>query len=417
MVAIIHSSKSLRNALHYNENKVRERVAHFIHAGNYPKDTNLLGFSDKINRLERLARLNQQTKINSLHISLNFDLSDKLDEQKLKEITDRYLKELGFSEQPFLVYQHSDSGHPHIHIVTTNIRSDGSRISLHHLGRNKSEKARKEIEKEFGLKQAQQNHKLDYELKPVNVSKVQYGKTETKRAITNVLNHVLPSYKYTSLAELNAVLQQYNIIADRGSEKSRIFQSKGLVYRILDTDGQKIGVPIKASLIYSKPTLKNIEANFEKNDKEKQAHKRRVINAIDFLFMKNPNKSLADLMKALQKENIAAILRQNYNGIIYGITYVDHNTRCVFNGSQLGKRYSANAIQQRCNTKQQLPIGEMQSDESSLKQNMQEVKLQSTGFSKVFDDLIQPEANQFANEPPEQGKFKKRRKRKQQLHN
>lgn len=414
MVAIIHSSKSLRNALHYNENKVRHKVANFIHSGNYPKDTHLLGFSDKINRLERLAGLNQQTKINSLHISLNFDLSDKLDEKKLKEITDWYLKEIGFCAQPYLVYQHNDSGHPHIHIVTTNIRSDGSRISLHNLGRNKSEKARKEIEKEFELKQAQQNHRLDYELKPVNVTKVQYGKAETKRAIANVLNHVLPSYKYASLVELNAVLQQYNIIADRGSEKSRIYQSKGLVYRILDTDRQKIGVPIKASLIYSKPTLKNIEANFEKNDREKQAHKRRVTNAIDFLFIKNANQSLPDLMKALQKENIAVLSRQNDNGIIYGITYVDHHTKCVFNGSQLGKQYSANAIQQRCTAEQQLSIRELHLDQSSVKYNVQEVLPQSTVFSEVFNDLIQPEANQFASEPPEQRKFKKRRKRKQQ---
>ena len=86
--------------------------------------------------------------------------------------------------------------------------------------------------------------------------RVQYGKAETKRAITNVLDHVLPTYKYASLAELNAILQQYNIIADRGSEDSRIYQSKGLVYRVLDSNGEKVGVPIKASLIYSKPTLK-----------------------------------------------------------------------------------------------------------------------------------------------------------------
>ena len=39
------------------------------------------------------------------------------------------------------------------------------------------------------------------------------------------------------------------------------------------------------------------------------------------------------------------VLRQNDTGIIYGITYVDHKTRCVFNGSNLGKQYSANAIQ------------------------------------------------------------------------
>ena len=60
------------------------------------------------------------------------------------------------------------------------------------MGRNQSEKARKEIEREFGLVHAQQQQKADYNLKPVNALKVQYGKAETKRAVTNVLDYVLP---------------------------------------------------------------------------------------------------------------------------------------------------------------------------------------------------------------------------------
>jgi len=416
MVAIIHSSKSIRNALHYNENKVRQKDANFIHSGNYPKDTYLLGFTDKINRLEKLTALNQQTKINSVHISLNFDLSDNLNEEKLKEIADKYLKEIGFGEQPYLIYQHNDSGHPHIHIVTTNIKNDGSRISLHNLGKNKSEKARKEIEKEFGLVNAQQQKK-NYVLKPVNVSKVQYGKAETKRTITNILNHVLPTYKYSSLAELNAVLKQYNIIADRGDKNSRIYKTNGLVYRILNEHGDKVGVPIKASLIYSKPTLKNIESNFEKNENEKQAHKRRVTNAIDLAFLRKSNVSLKELMQAIQKEKIHVVLRQNDNGIIYGITYVDHQTKCVFNGSELGKQYSANIIQQRCIAQQQTPTEKVQLIQSNLQYEKQDFQPSPIGFAKMMDELSQPEENQFANEPPEQRKFKRRKRKQKHSHN
>ena len=116
MVAIIHNSNSLRNALHYNENKVRQKVAEFIHSGNYPKDTETLGFSDKIKLLEHYAFLNKRTKVNSVHISLNFDPADGLDKEKLKVIADTYLQKIGFGEQPYLVYQHNDAGHPHLHV-------------------------------------------------------------------------------------------------------------------------------------------------------------------------------------------------------------------------------------------------------------------------------------------------------------
>jgi len=117
-------------------------------------------------------------------------------------------KKLGFGDQPYLIYQHHDAGHPHIHVVTTNIQSDGKRIDLHHLGIRKSEPARKEIEKMFGLVVADAHARREaFRLNPIDVKKVQYGRAETKRAITNVLDAVLDKYKYTSLPELNAVFE------------------------------------------------------------------------------------------------------------------------------------------------------------------------------------------------------------------
>ncbi|QSW90402.1 hypothetical protein J0383_06210 [Flavobacterium endoglycinae] len=42
------------------------------------------------------------------------------------------------------------------------------------------------------------------------------------------------------------------------------------------------------------------------------------------------------------------ILRKSGEGQLYGITYVNHKTRSVFNGSSLGKEYSAKGIQESC---------------------------------------------------------------------
>jgi hypothetical protein len=58
----------------------------------------------------------------------------------------------------------------------------------------------------------------------VNAQRVNYGKSPTKRGIVNVLDAVLPKYKYVSLAELNAVLKLYNLTADRGKEEGIIFR-------------------------------------------------------------------------------------------------------------------------------------------------------------------------------------------------
>lgn len=80
------------------------------------------------------------------------------------------MQKIGFGAQPYLVYEHHNAGHRHIHIVSTNIQRAGSRIKLHNVGRNQSEKARKEIE--FKLFKAQlQQLKQAYKLKLVNIGK------------------------------------------------------------------------------------------------------------------------------------------------------------------------------------------------------------------------------------------------------
>jgi hypothetical protein len=228
------------------------------------------------------------------------------------------------------------------------VRADGSRIDTQNIGLNQSEKARKDIEIGYGLVRAENRVKEQYKLKSAYTQKVHYGRSDSKRAITSVLDAVLTTYKYTSLPELNAVLSGYNVMADRGSEASRTYQHHGLLYRILDEQGAPVGVPIKASSFYNKPTLKYLEERFSGNDVARGQHKARVKNAIDLGLLKRPKQPLQSLVKALEKEGINTVVRQNGDGLIYGITYVDHRTKCVFNGSALGKPYSAKGILERC---------------------------------------------------------------------
>lgn len=347
MVAVIHTSSSLRATLIYNENKVIEQQAVCLAAQNYPKEVDDLTVSQRLNLLQKHASLNQRAKVNSVHISLNFDPSEQHDADKLRAIAGRYMDKIGFGEQPFLVYQHHDAGHPHVHILTTNIRLDGSRIPLHNLGKNQSEKARKQIEIDFDLVRAEGRNGQVEQLKTAMVS-AKYGKVETKKAISQVLRGVVDQYKYTSLPELNAVLRQYNVVADRGSEDSRTFQKGGLVYRLLDEHGERVGIPIKASDFHQKPTLKYLGSKFEVNDQLRQSGRLRVKNAIDLVLYGKQNVTLDRLIMALGRDGIDTVLRRNEAGMIYGITYVDHRKKTVFNGSALGKNYSSKAIQERC---------------------------------------------------------------------
>ncbi|TCN50526.1 relaxase [Flavobacterium circumlabens] len=352
MVTIIKTSHSIRSIFAYNENKVKEGVAECIGAGNYPADVDKLNDFAKINRFTKRLELNENTKRNSVHISLNFDPSENHSKEKLMAIVNTYMDKIGFAKQPYLVYQHQDAGHPHVHVVSVNIERYGKRIDMHHLGIRKSEPARKEIEEIFGLVKAEgRKIKEQFNLQPISMGKVSYGKIESKKALTNVLNKIINEYKYSSLPELNAVLKQYNVLADRGSENSKIFLANGLVYRILDDKGNPIGVPIKASDFYFKPTLKFLGEKFKENEARNMSDKLRIKNIINMALFNERAMPISHLAKLLEREGIQTVFRRSSEGLLYGITYIDLITKNVFNGSSLGKEYSAKAIEERCGLK------------------------------------------------------------------
>jgi len=346
MVARIRSGKSLKGAINYNEHKVKEGKAELLMAKGFSKDAEYLKFNDKVNRLQKLANLNTRVVTHCLHISLNFDASENLNKEKLQQIANEYMDKISFGKQPFLVYEHRDAAHQHVHIVTTNIQSNGKRISLHNLGRLQSEKARKEIEINFGLVKAgdKKNKSLD-SLQDIRLEKMLYGKVETKRAISNIVTSVVSQYNFASLPELNAVLMQYNVMADRGADNTRMFQKNGLQYSILDEQGNKVGKPIKASSIYGKPILSNLESKYEVNRVARLPFKQDLKNKIDLILDKNPTKQL--FVNELKEKGVIVVFRTNDQNFIYGITYVDHTTKSVFNGSDLGKEYSAAGIRGR----------------------------------------------------------------------
>jgi hypothetical protein len=361
MVAKVISGKTIRGVISYNENKVKEGTADCIFARGFAGEAKQLSFADKLSTFAYYIRQNTKVTTNAVHISLNFDPKEKLSDDKLRAISSNYLDKIGFGLQPFLIYRHFDAAHPHVHIVTTNVQLDSRKISLNNIGRDKSERARKEIEVEFSLVKATGRKVGQEQLKAADLSRALYGKSETKRAISNIVNAITRSYKFASIHELNAVLKQYNVIADPGREGSIVHLKKGLCYSLVDKNGNSIGVPIKASSIYGKPTLKSLTNQFELNELLKTPHKERVKQVIDN-FIQGEDKTLKGLVNHCIANQIFPVVRQNEEGRIYGLTFIDDSTKCVFNGSSLGKQYSAKGILDRlgkqaisCSTRIRVP--------------------------------------------------------------
>lgn len=387
MVARFISGKSIKGALRYNEEKVQKGKAKCIAAVGYPADNGQLNFAQKLARLENLAALNDRVKVNCIHVSLNLDPSEILSDDKLLQIADAYIGRTGFEGQPYLVYRHFDAAHPHIHIVTTNIQPDGKRIALHNIGRNQSENARKEIEKMFGLVPAEsKKKKQEVYLKPVAISKAVYGKSETKSAVSNIVREVIRCWKFTSLAEYNAILKRYNITADNGKDGSRMREKEGLVYRILDNKGEPVGVPIKASSIYTKPTLAKLKDYFEQSREQRKPYAYRIKNYIDKAIESDGVCDRSELKKFLEKESILVIYRENTEGKTYGTTFLDLKAKVVFNGSDLGKAYSISNLLKRLDPEYKAAHHYFKEDERRIEEVLREINF-AKGFASVLAQL------------------------------
>ncbi|WP_223271842.1 relaxase/mobilization nuclease domain-containing protein [Algoriphagus ratkowskyi] len=389
--------------IRYNEQKVENGQAKLIQMAGFAVKN--IAVNEKILSFKNLQQLNASTKTNTVHISLNFSPKDTIDEFTLQKIAADYMKGIGFENQPYLLYQHFDVAHPHVHIVTTNISSSGKRIETHNLGKIKSENARRELEQRYSLVKAeeQRKHKVNL-LQPLE--KAMYGKRETKSSLSNIVQEVIRTYQFASLPELNAILGQFNVSAYRGEPESEMFKNKGLVYSILDAKGRRVGVPVKSSALYSKPTLAKLEERFVRNKEAKKPFRENLHEVIRGELVRC--NSLEEFTARLRTKGIKPVFRINEEGRLYGVTYIDNVNRCVFNGSALGKELSANALADRFSMGHVLSI--------SLEKE-QEVRIngQETEVDTRIPSLEIP-LNSYQSEDPtpyelSQKKKKKRKKR------
>lgn len=106
------------------------------------------------------------------------------------------------------------------------------------------------------------------------------------------------------------------------------------------------------------------------------------------------------------------VFRENEEGRIYGVTFIDHRNREVYNGSRLGKEFSANAFEQLFNRPQEFPEpespGQYTSTRESLSDNMESAIEQAFGI--FSPDINGPDPQEEALARRLQRKKKKKRR-------
>ena len=286
-----------------------------------------------------------RTKKPVLHISLNPHPDDKLTEQQYEILAREYLEKLGFGEQPYIIYKHMDIDRHHIHIVTVNVNEQGKRLNQDFLFR-RSKKITTELEEKYNLHKAQREKiSPDTPIRKIDPS------GDIKRQVANTVKMVGMRYKFQTIGEYNAILSLYNVRCEPTDGKVNGREYHGLVYFATDDSGKTIATPFKASRLGKFASRTAIDGRFERA-KEKIDVAPTKCKVTDVIAHSTDK---ADFIAKLKEHNIDVVLRYTEEGRIYGVTFIDHNTMTVLNGSRLGKEFSANAINERFNNPANAP--------------------------------------------------------------
>ena len=340
MVAKISIGNSLYASLTYNGEKINKENGRLLDTNKiYNDGSGTVNIHRAYEDFMRWIPTSSRTERPMMHISLNPHPDDVLSDTDFTRLAHDYMQMMGFAEMPYMIYKHTDIDRHHVHIVVLRVGTDGRCISdRNNFYKNKT--VCRELEKKYGLKVAEREKITpDMPIKKVDPN------GDIKRQVANAVKMVGMRYKFQTLGEYNAVLSLYNIKCEQTDGRVNGREYHGLVYFATDDDGKTIANPFKASRLGKFASRTAIDSRFEKaKDKIDVAPtKRKVADVLAGATDRD------DFTAKLKAQNIDVVLRYTDEGRIYGVTFIDHNTMTVLNGSRLGKQFSANALNERFN--------------------------------------------------------------------
>ncbi|MDH6309424.1 hypothetical protein M2451_002690 [Dysgonomonas sp. PFB1-18] len=341
MLAKISSGKSIYGVLAYNKIKMDDNTAKVLYRQKmFDSLDGRFSVRDCMDSFAPYLAMNNKTEKVVFHASLNPDPKDKLSDEQLSKIAQRYMEKLGYGNQPYIVIKHSDIQREHLHIISLRIDETGKKINDSYEV-TRSMKICKELEQEFNLiplKKGQRESEAP-------TKKIDYKAGDLKHQVGNVTKSIMANYHFQSFGEYRTLLEQFNVTAEEVKGEYRGKPYKGLVYSVLDENGEKVSKPFKSSLFGKSVNTEALQKHFDKSKTViDKSNVRERLKPIIGKAMKQPNIDINSFKQFLLQQGIGCVFRQNEQGRIYGATFIDYQNRTILNGSRLGKEFSANVF-------------------------------------------------------------------------
>ena len=361
MVAKITIGSGLFGAIKYNADKVNEGKGQLLDTNKIFNDgTGKVDIVQAMHGFERHMPMQMRTEKPVIHISLNPHPDDKLTDKELTEMAHEYMQRMGYGDQPYIIVKHEDIDRHHLHIVSVRVDEQGKRINSD-FTHKRSLTIVQDFERRYNLhKGEKRENKQQNPLHPVNPD---IG--DIKKQVGNTVKAVFRDYQFQTIGELRALLSLYNLTVDeiRGNAKGEDYN--GLVYSVIDANGNKVGNPFKSSLFGKTVGYEALlrKAAFSKNNIKEKNLTEPTRKTLEYALRRTYDRN--ELVQMLKAKDIDCVFRYTDEGRLYGCTFIDHRTHCVLNGSRMGKEFSANALDKHFKTpiEEQHPLREHEGNE------------------------------------------------------
>ena len=343
MIAKITGGKSIYGVLTYNGLKAEDGKAQILLQNNMlesPDNRFDLGLC--MRSFTPYLFANRRTEKPVIHISLNPDPKDRITDRELAEMAQKYMEAMGYSNQPYIVFKHTDIDRQHLHVVSIRVDENGKKIKSDFENRRSMEICRR-LEQEYGLHVAGKEERTD----APELKKLDYPRGDVRHQIGNIVKYLFDNYRFQSFGEFRTLLELFNVTVEevKGAIYGRPYH--GLLYVATDDSGKRVGTPLKSSLFGKSVGCEALEEKFKESA---QLIREERIREKLYLVLKQvvaQVRNREDFTERLKEKGIGVVFRENEEGRIYGVTFIDHGNRTVLNGSRLGKEFSANAFQER----------------------------------------------------------------------
>ena len=176
----------------YNDNKIDEGKGELMLMKNFPSFINESSSKEEVKSYLASVSINEKVKKPQFHAALSTKFREHSKEE-LTQVAEKFMDEMGYGDQPFIVVFHNDTENNHVHMVSTR------------------------VDKQTGKKINDSYEKLKSQRALAKVMQNIYG-------ISNVENiNKLLSYRTSSLKQLELLLERHGFrLAQNKEDKTKL---------------------------------------------------------------------------------------------------------------------------------------------------------------------------------------------------